>query len=133
MRKLLRLRLTTPLSKRKGAGFREQDGCVDSLSPPFNINIIWGMRFLQASVLLPLYVQDKTPPRAIPVQFSAVPPVQRPKRNASKEEWQAYEVEKKTRNLSYYFVNAVKELRSELDEVGLKRKNTSCRCGRKFL
>jgi hypothetical protein len=76
------------------------------------------MRFLQASVLLPLYNKDQTPPRAIPVQFSEVPPVQKPKRNAPKEEWEAYEVEKKTRNLSFYFVSALKELREELDELG---------------
>jgi DDE superfamily endonuclease len=105
--------------KKKGKKIPGTRWLRDSLSPVFNVNIIWGMRFLQASVLLPLYNKDKIPPRAIPVQFSEVPPVQRPRRNAPQEEWNAYKVEKKTRNLSFYFVNALKELREELDELGL--------------
>lgn len=105
--------------KKKGKKVPGTRWLRDSLSPVFNVNIIWGMRFLQASVLLPLYNKDKTtPPRAIPVQFSEVPPVKKPKKNAPKEEWEAYEVEKKTRNLSHYFVNALKELRDELNELG---------------
>lgn len=108
--------------KKKGKKIPGTRWLRDSLSPVFNVNIIWGMRFLQASVLLPLYNKDKTPPRAIPVQFNEVPPVQKPKKNASKEEWSAYEVEKKTRNLSFYFVNALKELREELDTIGFADK-----------
>jgi hypothetical protein len=108
--------------KKKGKKIPGTRWLRDSLSPPFNVNIIWGMRFLQASVLLPLYKKDDTPPRAIPIQFNEVPPVQRPKRNATKEEWAAYEVEKKTRNLSFYFVNALKQLREEMDILGFAHK-----------
>ncbi len=109
--------------KKKGHKIPGTRWLRDSLSPVFNVNIIWGMRFLQASVLLPLYNKDKTtPPRGIPVQFHEVPPVQKPKRNASQEEWLVYEVEKKTRNLSFYFVNALKELRQELDDLGFFNK-----------
>lgn len=109
--------------KKKGKKIPGTRWLKDSLSPVFNINIIWGMRFLQGSVLLPLYNKDKTTaPRAIPIQFNEVPPVQKPRRNAPKEEWEAYEVEKKTRNLSFYFVSALKELREELDELGFANK-----------
>ena len=87
------------------------------------MNIIWGMRFLQASVLVPLYNKDKkTPPRAIPIQFKPVPPVKKPKRNAPPEEWEAYEIEKKTRNLSFYFLEALTSARHELDKLGFESK-----------
>ena len=104
--------------KKKGRKIPGTRWLRDSLSPVFNVNIIWGMRFLQASVLLPLYKDGTTPPRAIPIQFKGVPPVKKPKRNASKEEWEAYEIEKKTRNLSFYFIEALKSAREEMDELG---------------
>lgn len=104
--------------KKKGRKIPGTRWLRDSLSPAFNVNIIWGMRFLQASVLLPLYKKGDAPSRGIPVQFNEVPPVQKPRKNAPQEEWAAYEVEKKTRNLSFYFVNALKELRDELDTLG---------------
>ena len=70
--------------KKKGKKIPGTRWLRDSLSPVFNVNIIWGMRFLQASVLVPLYNKDrKTPPRAIPVQFKPVPPVKKP-RNVGK-------------------------------------------------
>ncbi len=108
--------------KKKGKKIPGTRWLRDSLSPVFNVNIIWGARFLQASVLLPLYKDGVTPPRGIPIQFKSVPPVQRPKRNASPEEWKAYEVEKKTRNLSFYFVEALKSAREEMNRLGFKNK-----------
>lgn len=109
--------------KKKGKKIPGTRWLRDSLSPVFNVNIIWGMRFLQASVLVPLYNKDKkTPPRAIPIQFKPVPPVKKPKRNAPKEEWDAYEIEKKTRNLSFYFIEALTSARQEMDKLGFKNK-----------
>jgi hypothetical protein len=109
--------------KKKGKKIPGTRWLRDSLSPVFNVNIIWGMRFLQASVLVPLYNKDKkTPPRAIPIQFKPVPPVKKPKRNAPKEEWEAYEIEKKTRNLSFYFIEALTSARNELDKLGFENK-----------
>jgi hypothetical protein len=37
----------------------------DAMGPPFHVNLIWGQRFLQGSVLAPLYEQNQTSsPRA---------------------------------------------------------------------
>lgn len=109
--------------KKKGRKIPGTRWLRDSLSPAFNVNIIWGMRFLQASVLVPLYDRDqKTPPRAIPIQFKPVPPVKRPKKNAPKEDWEAYEIEKKTRNLSFYFIEALTSAREEMNKLGFKNK-----------
>ena len=110
--------------KKKGKKIPGTRWLRDSLSPVFNVNIIWGMRFLQASVLVPLYKKGdkKTPPRAIPIQFKPVPPVKKPKRNASKEEWEAYELEKKSRNLSFYFLEALTSAREEMNKLGFEDK-----------
>ncbi len=58
--KIIAVAFDDTVIKKKGRRIPGARWLRDSLSPPFNINIIWGMRFLQASVLLPLYVQDKT-------------------------------------------------------------------------
>ena len=63
----------------------------DPMSPPFNVNLIWGIRFLQATILLPLYRnENEAPPRSIPVQFTEVPCVKKPGKNPSEKDLQAY-------------------------------------------
>lgn len=94
----------------------------DPLSPPFHVNMIWGLRFLQASLLLPLYRTSETPPRAIPVQFTEVPAVKKPGRKASKEDLLNYRKAKKANNLSISFVGQLKLLRTEMDQQGFEKK-----------
>jgi hypothetical protein len=48
----------------------------DPLGPPFQTNLRWGHRFLQASLVLPLYRQDgESSSRSIPVRFEMAPVV----------------------------------------------------------
>ena len=95
----------------------------DPMSPPFNVNLIWGIRFLQATILLPLYRnENEAPPRSIPVQFTEVPCVKKPGKNPSEKDLQAYRIAKKERNLSTAFVRNLRYLRNELDLQGLKEK-----------
>ena len=61
----------------------------DPMSPPFHVNFIWGLRFLQFSVLLPLYKHHKTGCRAIPIAFTDAPPVKKPSKKASEAEKKA--------------------------------------------
>lgn len=62
----------------------------DPLSPKFRFNLMLGLRFLQLSLLIPLYKQGKFAPRAIPIRFEEAPPLKKPRRKASPEEWAAY-------------------------------------------
>jgi hypothetical protein len=63
----------------------------DPLSPPFCCNFVWGMRYLQASLLLPLYQKNwDTPPRALPIQFEQLPHFKKPKKKAPQEQWDEY-------------------------------------------
>lgn len=91
----------------------------DPLGPPFQINLRWGQRFLQASLLAPLYLRDgKSSPRGIPISFTECPVPKRPGKRASAEERKAYQQARKTKNLSQRFVGLAAQLRQQFDELG---------------
>jgi hypothetical protein len=63
----------------------------DPNGPPFQTNLRWGHRFLQASLVLPLYAQDsESSSRAIPVRFEMAPVVKKPGKKASDAQWAEY-------------------------------------------
>jgi hypothetical protein len=98
----------------------------DPLGPPFQTNLRWGHRFLQASLVLPLYHQDKeSSARSVPVRFEMAPVVKKPGSKASPEQWQEYRRQKKERNLSVQFVDMVQEVRQRLDQTGHASKGLS--------
>lgn len=90
----------------------------DPLSPKFRYNLMFGLRFLQVSLLVPLYRQAKASPRGLPVRFEEVPAVKRPRRNASEEAWGAYRLLIKQRNLSQRAGELFRGLRHSLDRAG---------------
>jgi len=95
----------------------------DPLGPPFQTNLRWGHRFLQASLVLPLYLQDAaSSSRSIPVRFEMAPVVKKPGKNTSEAHWQEYRRQKKEKNLSVQFVALTKELRQHLNQTGHQEK-----------
>ena len=90
----------------------------DPLSPPFHVNLVWALRFLQASVLLPLHRRGPFSCRAVPIRFEEVSTVKKPGRRASDEAWQAYRQERNKRNLSQRFVAMLAQLRESCDQAG---------------
>jgi hypothetical protein len=95
----------------------------DPLGPPFQTNLKWGHRFLQASLVLPLYLQDgESSPRSIPVRFEMAPVVKKPGKRASENQLQEYRRLKKQKNLSVQFVDLTKELRLHLNLSGHSQK-----------
>jgi hypothetical protein len=95
----------------------------DPLGPPFQTNLRWGHRFLQASLVLPLYLQDgESSSRSIPVRFEMAPVVKKPGRNASEADLQEYRRQKKAKNLSVQFVTLTQELRQRLNQTGHQQK-----------
>jgi len=94
----------------------------DPLSPKFRFNLMFGLRFLQISLLLPLYRKQKASPRALPVRFEEVPALKHPRRNAPPEQWAAYRRAVKGNNLSTHAVRMMRDLRHSLDEAGQQRK-----------
>jgi hypothetical protein len=90
----------------------------DPLSPPFHVNLVLGLRFLQASLLVPLHRNAPVGTRALPIRFQEVSRVKRPGKKASEEMQKQYREAVKQKNLSRSFVDMGKQLRQELDQAG---------------
>jgi len=57
----------------------------DPLSPPFHINLMLGLRFLQASLLVPLHRNSAVGARALPIRFEEVSRLKRPGKKTTEE------------------------------------------------
>ncbi len=90
----------------------------DPLSPPFHVNLILGLRYLQASLLVPLYRLGNVGSRALPIRFEEVSRVKKPSRKAGEEAWKEYKRMTKLYNLSQRFVQTTSQLRQQLDAAG---------------
>jgi hypothetical protein len=90
----------------------------DPLSPPFHVNLVLGLRFLQASLLVPLHRTTAVGARALPVRFEEVSRVKRPGKKATEEMKKQYREAVKQQNLSRSFVEMGRQLRQELDQAG---------------
>src|SRR3989442_13038039 len=90
----------------------------DPLSPPFHMNFMYGLRFLQASLLFAHYQEGDYPPRGIPVRFQEAPPLKKPGKRANEEELKQYKKLKKEKNLSFQALEVVRDLRASLDQRG---------------
>jgi len=95
----------------------------DPLSPPFRINLQWGLRFLQASLLLPLHRKYKVNARAIPVRFVAAPSVKKPGAKATAQEQARFRQQRKQYNLSQQSIGLLTGLRKSLDQAGAAHKH----------
>lgn len=94
----------------------------DPLSPPFHLNLILGLRFLQASLLVPLHREVNVGTRALPIRFQEVSRVKRPGKKATPEMQQQYRQAAKELNLSRRFVSMAHQLRQQFDEAGFAHK-----------
>jgi hypothetical protein len=120
----------------------------DPLSPKFRFNLMFGLRFVQASLLVPLFRRAKVGTRALPIAFEEVSvvkkPRRKPKRKATKraptnqaskrkrkrnskpspldQEWKQYRAAQKLHNLSTHFVGLMRRLRTTFDTCGAAKK-----------
>lgn len=90
----------------------------DPLSPPFHVNLIRAVRFLQAAVLVPVSRRAAPYTRAVPIRFEEVSVVKKPRRAADPALWTAYRAARKGHNLSTRFVAMLTALRTALDGAG---------------
>jgi hypothetical protein len=94
----------------------------DPMSPPFHVNLIYGLRFLQLTCVLPLYRKNtEAPPRSVPVFFEEVPALAKPSKTATEDEKQAFIAAKKKPRGMTQTVNSLQTLRRQLDEQGCKK------------
>jgi hypothetical protein len=79
---------------------------------------MYGLRFLQASLLYPHYKEGDYPPRGIPVRFQEAPPLKKPGKRASPQQLEQYNQLKKEKNLSTQALGVIRDLRESLDQRG---------------
>jgi hypothetical protein len=104
--------------KRAGRKVKRSRWMRDPLSPPFHTNFIKGIRIIQFAVTLPLHRVAGVTARAIPVFFEPVESLEKPKKKASKEEWKAYNQEKKKNTMCDQSVEHMRSLRKAFDVAG---------------
>jgi len=95
----------------------------DPMSPPFHVNFLYGLRFIQGSLLFPWYRGEGAGARAMPVRFENAPFAKKPGKRATQEQKQAYCQMKKERNLSTQTLRLVEGLRHQLDEQGARERD----------
>jgi len=94
----------------------------DPLSPPFHTNLVLGLRFLQASLLVPLHRGGPFSCRALPIRFEESSAVKRPSKRADKNAWKEYRRRQKEHNLSTHCVAMMGALRAAFDAAGAAKK-----------
>ncbi len=90
----------------------------DPMSPPFHINFIYGLRFVQAALLFPHHQEGDFSARGFPVAFQEAAAIKKPGKRASDQERAAYKLARKQHNLSTQTLTAILGLRQRLDQKG---------------
>jgi hypothetical protein len=94
----------------------------DPMSPPFHANLILGLRFLQAALLVPLYRGGPFSCRALPIRFEESSAVKRPSKRQGEQVWKEYRRQRKAHNLSTHCVAMMGALRATFDAAGAATK-----------
>jgi hypothetical protein len=87
----------------------------DPLSPPFQVNLAWGQRFLQTALFIKPHGPER-PWRSIPVGFRHTPPLKAPPR-ATPEQRAAVKEARKKSNLSSAAAEELRLLRDRIDQL----------------
>jgi len=90
----------------------------DPMSFPFWVNLIRGLRFVQATLLLPLYREGDHSARSLPIRFRESPPLKKPGKQAGEEECENYREAKKQHTLSLQALEVIRSVRTSLDDKG---------------
>jgi hypothetical protein len=95
----------------------------DPMSPPFHTNLVYGLRFLQVSLLYSHHHEGEYPARGFPVRFIECPAVKKPGKKGTREQWIEYKQAIKTNNLSMRGLEVIHELRKRLDDMNATHRN----------
>ena len=93
----------------------------DPLGPPFHTNFIWGQRYIQTSVAVPMnsFIGRS---RAIPIGFRHCPTAKKPSKNATQKQIQNYKEEQKQLKLNKQGAIMIAHTRQILDNNGFSDK-----------
>lgn len=96
---------------------------LDPKSPPFHPNLMWGHRYVHATLLIARKKKGMwQAARSISIRMKLAPHVKKPGKKATEEDWEAYETSKKEHNLNQYASEIIGELRKLFDRLGFENK-----------
>ena len=114
--------ITMPLDdtvlKKTGQKIESARWLRDPMSPPFQVNLIRGLRFVQSTLTFPLYQEGNHSARSFPIRFREAPPLKKPGKRASEEERQTYREAKKQHTLSLKALEVIRSVCASLDAKG---------------
>jgi len=119
--------------RKTGRRIQQASTLRDPLSPPYHTNLIWALRFIQATLLL-WPAAGMGAARAIPIAFELAPPVAKPKKKkpavrkdsdelskpeeqAISEEWKQYYKIRREQGLSGQGARLMQQIRDRLDPI----------------
>jgi len=88
----------------------------DPMSPPYHVNLIPGIRFLQGSVFINPGNQIEYY-RGIPILFEEAAPAKKPRKNAPAEDKERYKEEQKAKRISVQGREAAIKIRTQIDQL----------------
>ncbi|RQW06391.1 hypothetical protein EH223_02380 [candidate division KSB1 bacterium] len=88
----------------------------DPMSPPYHVNLMSAIRFIQASMII-VPDGDLELARAIPVLFNEAAPAKKPRKNAADDIKEQYKKDKKATNLSTMGHEAILTIREQVDQL----------------
>jgi hypothetical protein len=103
---------------RAGRRVRRSTWLRDPLSPPFHVNLMRGVRWVQLAMVLPLHRRHKVSARSVPVSFEPIDMPRKPRKFAPAKEHQAYRKARQLNNMSQQFVRQARSLRHHFDATG---------------
>lgn len=118
--------------KKSGRSVPHAGWLRDALSPPFHTNLKWGLRYMQASLLIPHDEVHQVACRALPIRFEPAPWVKKPGKKATEATLADYREEKKKRNLSVTGLQLLDQLRGEFDQLGARDRVLIAACDGSF-
>ena len=105
-------------ARRGGRKVKRSRWTRDPLSPPFHVNFMKGIRFMQFSALLPLAATHKVDARSVPVAFAPVDRPAKPGRKATEEQKAQYQRLCKEQSLGNQAWRQLLALRQKYDAAG---------------
>ena len=94
----------------------------DPMSPPFHTNLMFGLRFIQASLLFPHHREGNFSARGFPIRFKEAPVLKKPGKRATDEQRETYRQLYRSKNLSSQTLEVIKSIRKDFDLLGAQNR-----------
>jgi hypothetical protein len=95
----------------------------DPMSPPFHLNLVHAIRFVQISLLFPHHGEGAFAARAVPIRFAESVAVKKPGPKASQEEVAGYRQARREKNLALDACAQLREVRADFDRLGAPQRS----------